>query len=102
MVAPRFYNTQQYLNPIPDSMEWAWKQGFFAECFRRNPDSKVRAKYQQEKQWWLESLDKAVRQYDREPDDFSFYVGAGLGCMDTGFGMNCITPAAPFGPWGSW
>ena len=102
MVAPRFYNTQQYLNPIPDAFEWAFKQGFFAECFRRNPDSKVRNKYQQEKQWWLESLDKAVRQADREPDDFSFYVGAGLGCMDTGWGLNPITPAAPFGPWGSW
>ena len=102
MVAPRFFNTQQYLNPLPDAMEWAFKQGFFAECFRRNPDPRVRAKYQQEKQWWLESLDKAVRQYDREPDDFGFYVGANAGIMDTGFGYNPVTPAQPWGPWTGW
>ena len=101
MVAPRFFNPQQYLNPLPDTMEWAFKQGFFAECFRRNPDSKVRAKYQQEKQWWLESLDKAVRQYDREPDDFGFYPG-NPGVMDTGFGYNPITPSQPWGPWVGW
>jgi hypothetical protein len=102
MVAPRFFNLQQYLNPIPDSLEWAFKNGFFAECYRRSPEPKVRAKYQQEKQMWLESLDKAVRQYDREPDDFGFYVGAGQGVMDVGFGYNPVTPAQPWGPWTGW
>ena len=48
----------------------------------------------------LESLDKAVRQADREPDDFGFYPG-NVGVMDTGFGINQITPSLPFGPW-SW
>jgi len=102
MVAPRFFSLQQYLNPVPDAWEWAFKQGFFAECFRRNPDPKVRARYMQEKQWWLENLDKAVRQADREPDDFGFYVGAGNMIMDTGWGYNPITPAQPFGPWTGW
>jgi hypothetical protein len=100
MKAPRFTSTQQYINPVPDEFEWAFKQGFFAECFRRNPDPKVRSKYQQEKMWWLESLDKAVRQADREMDDFGFYPASLV--MDTGFGVNPITPALPFGPWTGW
>ena len=100
MKAPRFYSLKQYLNPLPDDWEWAFKQGFFAECFRRNPDPRVRAKYQQEKQWWLESLDKAVRQADREIDDFGFYPTSII--MDTGYGTQPINPAQPFGPWTGW
>ena len=102
MVAPRFFNLTQYLNPIPDAVEWAFKQGFFAECYRRNPDPKIRARYPQERQNWLEALDKTVKQYDREPDDFGFYVGPGGIIMDTGFGYNPVTPAQPWGPWTGW
>jgi hypothetical protein len=98
MVAPRFTNLTQYLNPLPDNFEWAFKSGLFAQCYRRNPDPKVRARFAQEQQLWLESLDKAVRQADREPDDFGFYPG-NVGVMDTGFGINQITPSLPFGPW---
>jgi len=98
MVAPRFFNLTQYLNPIPDTFEWAFKQGFFTQCFRRNPDPKIRARFPQEQQLWLEALDKAVRQADREPDDFGFYVTNII--MDTGWGINPVTPALPFGPWG--
>jgi hypothetical protein len=101
MVAPRFRNLQQYLNPMPDTFEWAFKQGFFAECFRRNPDPKVRSKYVQERQLWLEALDKAVKQQDREKDDFGFYPGDPK-VMDTGYGFNPISPALPFGPWTGW
>lgn len=99
MVAPRFYNLEQYLNPLPDTVEWAFKQGFFAESCRRSPDPRVRARYRQEKQDWLEALDKAVRQYDREKDDFGFYPSNIV--MDTSWGINMTTPALPFGP-GGW
>jgi len=101
MVAPRFHSLTQYLNPLPDTMEWAFKQGFFAECYRRNPDPKIRARFSQERQLWLEALDKAVRQYDREQDDFGFYPGD-PSVMDTGWGFNPISPAMPFGPWTGW
>lgn len=93
-VAPRFFNTQQFLNPLPDAMEWAFKMGFFSECYRRSPDPKVRAKYTLERQLWMERLDEAVRQYDREPDDFGFYPGDPK-VMDTGYGFNPISPALP-------
>jgi hypothetical protein len=101
MLAPRFFSTQQLINPIPDNWEWAFKQGFFAQCYRRNPDSKVRAKFNQENQMWLEALDKSVKQGDREPDDFGFYPGNPM-VMDTGWGFNMVTPSMPFGPWSGW
>lgn len=101
MVAPRFYNLSQYLSPLPDYMEVHWKQGFFAECYRRNPDSKIRQKYAQERQLFLEALDKAVRQQDREMDDFGFYPSS-MSVMDTGWSTNGTTPALPFGPYNGW
>ena len=97
MVAPRFHNLTDYLNPLPDNWEWAFKQGFFTQCFRRNPDPKIRARFPQEQQLWLEALDKAVRQSDREPDDFGFYPNSMI--LDTGWGINPVTPALPFGVW---
>jgi hypothetical protein len=100
MVAPRFFNLSQYINPIPDNWEWAFKSGFFAQCYRRNPDPKIRARFPQEQQLWLEALDKAVRQADREQDDFGFYPSGMI--MDTGFGFNPVTPSQPWGPWSGW
>ena len=82
-------------------METHFKQFFFAECYRRNADPKVRARYPQERQNALEALDKAVRQYDRERDDFGFAPGR-PGVMDTGYGMNLVTPSQPYGPWVGW
>lgn len=95
--APRFTSLAQTLEPLPDDFEWAFKQGFFAECYRRHPDGKVRAKYQLERQVWLESLDKAVRQADREMDDVGFYPGSSI--METGVAANTVNPAYPFGVW---
>lgn len=100
MRAPRFFSLAQYLEPIPDDYEWAFKQGFFAECYRRSPDPKIRQKYAPERQIWLEALDKAVKQADRELDDYGFYPTQMV--MDTGFGINPINPALPFGPWTGW
>jgi hypothetical protein len=88
------------LEPVPDDFETFFKQGFFAELYRRHPDPKVRAKYPMERQIWLEALDKAVRQADKEMDDVGFYPtdsnmsGGGVG--------SGISPAYPFGPWNSW
>lgn len=93
--APRFISLGQTLDPVPDDYEWAFKQGFFAECYRRSPDPKVRSKYPQERQIWLDSLDKAVRQSDKELDDFGFYPSSSL--MDSGYGSTCgNSPAWPF------
>lgn len=95
--APRFKNLQQTLEPVPDDFEWAFKKGFFAECYRRNPDPKVRSKYTQELQLWMQALDNAVRQSDREEDDMGFYPGTSV--MATDWGQNPITPAYPWNGW---
>jgi len=95
--APRFYSVGQTLEPLPDDFEWAFKQGFFAECYRRNPDPKVRAKYTMERQIWEQALDKAVRQSDREQDNYGFYPGTSV--MDSSWGTNPMSPSNPYGPW---
>jgi hypothetical protein len=95
MRAPRFTAMTQYLEPIPDDFVPHFKQGFFAECYRRHPDPKVRAKYPQERQLFLETLDRAVRQADREMDDIGFYPGVSI--MDSGGSGNPIRPDYPFG-----
>lgn len=98
MRAPRFISLAQTLDPIPDDFETFFKQGFFAECYRRNPDPKVRAKYPMERQLWLEALDKAVRQADKELDDVGFYPTQSI--MDGGYGGFGNNPAYPFGVFG--
>jgi hypothetical protein len=97
MRAAKITSITQLLNPIPDDYIIYFKQGFFAECYRRNPDPKVRAKYPMERQMWLDSLDKAIRQGDREMDDVGFYPGSQI--MDAGMSWNPINPAMPYGPW---
>jgi hypothetical protein len=90
----------QYLEPVPDDFSTYFKQGFFAECYRRNPDPKIRSKYTFERQLFLEALDKSVKQADREQDDMGFYPSTGV--MDTGLGTNPVNPAYPFGVFGAY
>ena len=95
---PQFTALNQYLDPVPDDWYAFFKQGFFAQCFRRSPDPKVRAKYEQEMATWIKSLSNSVKQGSREMDDWGFYPGT-PGVMDTGFGWNTVTPAYPYGAW---
>ena len=98
MRVPRFTNLQQTLEPIPDDWESYFKAGFFAQCFRRSPDPKVRAKFKDEWELYMTDLDKAMKQGAREIDDFGFYPGD-PSVMDTGWGVNPTRPDWPFGPW---
>jgi hypothetical protein len=98
MRVPRFANMQQTLEPIPDDWEKYFKDGFFAQCYRRSPDPKVRLKFKDEWALFLQSLDNAVKQGQREMDDFGFYPG-NPGVMDTGWAVNPTRPDWPYGPW---
>jgi hypothetical protein len=90
-----FKTLAQTLEPIPDDYASYFKQGFFAQCYRRNPDAKVRAKFPQEWEIYLKSLDNAVKQGQREMDDFGFYPGVSI--MDNGSGAGCVlSPARPY------
>ncbi len=90
---------QQTLEPVPDDWADYFREGFFCQLYRRSPDAKVRAKFAGEWALWLRSLDMAVRQGNREPDDFGFYPTHSI--METGYGTGFVGPAWPFGgPWG--
>ena len=95
----RFTSLAQTLDPIPDDYEKYFKMGFFAQCYRRHPDAKVRQRFGEEWQLFLRDLDMAVRQGNREMDDFGFYPGVSI--MDSGWAINPINPAMPYGPWQS-
>ena len=98
MRVPRFSNMQQTLEPIPDDWESYFKNGFYAQCYRHSPDPKVRAKFKDEWELFMKSLDNAVKQGQREMDDFGFYPG-NPGVMDTGWALNPTRPDWPYGPW---
>lgn len=98
MRVPRFGDMQQTLEPIPDDWESYFKAGFFAQCYRRSPDPKVRLKFKDEWELFMKSLDNAVKQGQRETDDFGFYPG-NPGVMDTGWAVNPTRPDWPYGPW---
>jgi hypothetical protein len=95
MRVPVFTSLSQTLEPIPDDYATYFKQGFFAQCFRRSADIKVRSKFRDEWALFLQGLDKAVRQSSREPDDYGFVPSSSI--METGFGYQ-QSPATPFGP----
>lgn len=96
---PLFTKMSQYLDPIPDDYYTYFKQGFFAQCFRRSPDVKVRNKFKDEWAMWLKACDNAVRKGSSEQDDWGFYPNT-AGVMDTGYGINPVNPAYPYGGWG--
>jgi hypothetical protein len=98
MRVPRFTSLNQYLEPIPDDYFTYFQNGFFTQCYRRSPDPKIRAKYKDELQTWMKSLDDAQSQGSREQDDWGF-VPTSPGVMDTGWGFPSLSPALPYGPW---
>jgi hypothetical protein len=94
----KFYKTlQDYLDPIPDDFYQFFKQGFFAFCYRRSADPKVRAKFAEEFKLWTVALTNAVRMGQRELDDWGFYPGSQI--METGSAYLQSNPAQPYGPW---
>jgi hypothetical protein len=88
----------QYLEPIPDDYFTYFQNGFFAQCYRRSPDPKVRSKFKDEWAIFMKSLDESVDQSSREADDFGFVPSYNV--MDTGWSYNPVNPAMPYGPWG--
>lgn len=93
----KFTKLSSFLEPIPDDFFKYFKDGFFAQLYRRSPDPKTRAKFKDEYALWMKSLDDAVRQGSREQDDWGFVPASNV--MDTGCAYNPVNPAMPFGPW---
>jgi len=93
----KFSSLGQYLEPIPDDWFTYLQNGFFCQCYRRSPDPKVRAKFEDEYKIWMASLDAAVRQGSREQDDFGFVPSYNV--METSWGWNPVSPSNPYGAW---
>lgn len=95
-----FTSLSQTLDPVPDDLYMYFRDGFFTQLYRRSPDPKVRAKFADEYKLWLKSLDDAVKLFDREMDDYSFYPGSSI---MSGQGWGWYGPANPYNyPWGGW
>lgn len=93
-----FTSLTQTIDPVPDDLYMYFRDGFFAQCYRRHPDPKIRAKFASEWQLWLKSLDDAVKRFDREMDDYGFYP-QNAGVMETGWGSTWLGPAWPYNGW---
>jgi hypothetical protein len=83
MTPPIFTTVNQTIAPIPDDYAPHFRAGFIAQCYRYSPESKVRAKFQDEWNMWLKSLRESRAKSDRERDEHSFIpqkvIGAGAG-----------------------
>ena len=97
MKVPFLKNLGDYLNPVPDDFYTFFKQGFFAQCYRRSPLKEVRAKFEMEYKLWQLALTNAVRFGANQEDDWGFVPNGGV--MDVGYSYNPISPASPYGPW---
>ena len=89
----RFTALTQTLDPIPEDYSQYFYDGFQAQCYRRHPDPKVRAKFPQEWALWLKSLEASVSQADREMDDSGFYAPSIIGSSGQG---GYVVPSMPF------
>jgi hypothetical protein len=97
MRVPFLNSLSQYLDPIPDDFYTFFKQGFFAQCYRRSPLKEVRAKFEMEWKLWQVALTNAVMFGANQEDDWGFVPQSNV--MDTGYSYNPISPANPYGPW---
>lgn len=72
MIPPVFTNLQQTLAPFPDKYEKYFRDGFIAQLYRYSPFANVRAKFKDEWQMWLRSLQELREVQDRELEEYSF------------------------------
>lgn len=69
----RFTSLGTTLDPIPDDFATYFMQGFRAYCYQRSPESKIAAKFDREFKLWIQNLQQAEGQADREQESFCFY-----------------------------
>lgn len=89
-----FTTLTQSLGVLPDDYYQYFVDGCIAESYSRNPDPKLKNKYADAYRNWLASWDLAVRQGQREQDDFGFYPGESI--MQPGCGGVWLGPADPY------
>lgn len=91
-----FTNLQQKLDPLPDKYEPFFRAGFIAQCYRYSPQEKIRAKFHDEWQMWLKSLQGLREVQDRELEEYSFTLDRSVMGRGTSSGSRFYGPAWPF------
>lgn len=94
---PFITTLNQFLDPVPDDFYTFFKQGFFAQCYRRSPLKEVRAKFEMEYKLWMAALTNSIMFGANQEDDWGFVPQTSV--MDSGYAYNPISPANPYGPW---
>lgn len=95
MERPTFTTLSQTLEPIPDSYDSYFKEGFVAHCYRHVSDPKLRAKAQAEEISWMNTLMEVLGSEAREREEYGFYPTEAL---QTGSYPLWIGPANPYYP----
>lgn len=90
---PAFTSLRQTIEPVPDDHVKYFRDGFFAQCYRKHPDAKVRAKFDSEYRLWILSLENAIRAGNTEQNDFGFVPDRSI--MSGGY----VSAPTPGWPW---
>lgn len=90
----RFTSLGQTLDPLPDQFEPNFRAGFIARCYRYSPEAKIRAKFKEEWQLWLVSLNELRAKQDREQEENTFTPARGI--YGGGTGRPKFGPQNPF------
>jgi hypothetical protein len=92
-----FTSMTQVIDPIPDDYAAYFRQGFIAHAYRHSQNKEIRAKFQDETNMWLASMQEALSKSAREKEDHGFYPSESI--MSNGYPVY-IGPANPYYPGG--
>jgi hypothetical protein len=67
--APLLTSLSQTFAPVPDDLKYLIEQGFLAYCYKKSDRATFKVEYAQ----WLEDIQIALGQSDREPQSFGIY-----------------------------
>jgi hypothetical protein len=76
--ARTIWKITQKLNPIPDDYIKWFRDGFVAYAHRYSSNPTVAARFEQKRQNWLNAVDAAARQGDREDESKGFFPDTGI------------------------
>jgi hypothetical protein len=95
--APQFTALSQTLEPIPDDFAAYFRRGFVSFAYMHSKDPKVRAKFIDQHNAWIESLQQATVSVDRERDNSGLYP---TDAIMPSPGSTYLGPANPYYPGG--
>lgn len=94
--APLITTLNQTFAPIPDDLQYLIKQGFLAFCYKKSDRKTFQIEYAQ----WLEDIQQALEQTDRETQSFGIYPSDAL--QGSGGGSGSGVGANGYPGWNNW